>query len=158
MKYTMSYKGIFLRKAKSLILVFVHHMMSVNIPWRNTHKTSKACKTLVNQSVITMLQIEVKCWVDETGVDETGVDKTGVDKMVVDDIKMLTRRNNSRWTRMLPFKHILIVCKLVQAQMAESIMTESCKGGYICSSKVLSCMSDFDSEGAEKFLFALPCL
>ena len=49
-------------------------------------------------------------------VDETGVDELG-------------------------YKHILIVYKLVQAQMAESVMTESCKGGYICSSKVLSCTS-----------------
>jgi len=30
-------------------------------------------------------QIEVKCWVDETGVDKTGVDETGVDETGVDE-------------------------------------------------------------------------
>ena len=39
--------------------LYIWHMMSVNVPWRNTPKTStKACKTLVNQNIITELQIE----------------------------------------------------------------------------------------------------
>ena len=57
--------------------------------------STKACKTLVNQNLITMLQIkaiEVKCGVDETTVDETGVDETG-----------------SRQTRMLPTRYINIM-------------------------------------------------
>ena len=44
----------------------------------------KQAKLMVNQNLITMLQIEAirkyKC-----GVDETTVDKTGVDEMVVDE-------------------------------------------------------------------------
>ena len=46
-------------KVKTLILVFIHHMMSVDVLWRNTPNTStKACKTLVNLNLITMLRIE----------------------------------------------------------------------------------------------------
>ena len=49
----------FHEKQKLWFLVFVHHMMSVDVLWRNTPKTStKACTTLVNPNLITMLQIE----------------------------------------------------------------------------------------------------
>ena len=48
-----------LRKAKTLILVFVRHMMSVDVLKGIPPKTStKAWKTLLNQNLITLLQIE----------------------------------------------------------------------------------------------------
>ena len=50
----------------------------VDVPRRNPPQTStKACNPLVNQNLITMLQIEAKCGVDETTVDKTGVDELG---------------------------------------------------------------------------------
>ena len=70
-------------KSKTLILVFVHHMMSVDVPWRNTPQTStKARKTLVNQNLITTLQIhvEVKMWSRQNN-----------------SRRNWSRRNNSRW-------------------------------------------------------------
>ena len=58
-------------------------MMLVDVPWRNTPITStKACKTLVNQNLITLLQIEVKMLNSQNN-----------------SRRNWSRQNGSRWSR-----------------------------------------------------------
>ena len=81
------------RKAKPLILgiSYIWHMMSVNVPWRNTPKTStKACKTLVNLNLLTMLQNEANVLSRRNNSRQNWSRQNW------------SRQNSSRRTRMLP--------------------------------------------------------
>ena len=77
--------------------------MSVDVPWRNTPKTStKACKTLVNQNLITMLHIEVKMMCRRNNSRRNWSRQNG------------SRRNRNRRTRMLSIFRIEVpVCQLM---------------------------------------------
>jgi len=55
----MSHKEMVPTKAKTLISVAMHHMMSVDVPWRNTPQNfNKGMQNLGKSKFITLLQIE----------------------------------------------------------------------------------------------------